>query len=295
MRRMRFFSIILFIVSIVVFGVYTIFVWVTQDHVGPRIIISDETLTVSATADEEVLLEGIRAVDKKDGDVTDSLMVESLGHFIEKGRRKMTIAAFDSDNHVTKISKEIIYNDYHSPRFGLNAPLRFPVDTQNILSGMSAEDILDGNLTANIKISSDYSLKVSTPGEYPMLFTVSNSAGDVSELPATVQIYDPEEEARCPQIRLSSYLVYTTPGQALEPWDYLQEIQVGGKEFEKGTDGLLHELHAVDGQAQTIGQNEVQITQDFDYGIPGVYEILYQYISSDDRLGSVRLVVVVSE
>ena len=51
-------------------------------------------------------------------------MVEELSNFIEKGRRQATVAAFDSDNNVTKTVREVIYEDYVSPRFALAEPLR---------------------------------------------------------------------------------------------------------------------------------------------------------------------------
>lgn len=296
MRRMRVLSIIVFIAALAVFGVSTVYDWIVLDYVGPKITMDEESITVSVEAGEEELLAGIHAADDRDGDVTDSLILEGLSDFIEKGRRIMTVAAFDADNHVTKISREVIYSDYHSPRFSLSAPLRFPVGTQNILSSMGAEDVLDGNLTTNIKISGEYSLQASTPGDYPMLFTVANSAGDVSELPVTVQIYDQEEESRRPSIVLSQYLIYTTPGTAVDPWNYVQAVKMDNREFERGEDGILYETHPVNGQAQgAIGPQNIMITQDIDYNVPGVYEIVYQITNSTDRTGTVRLVVVVSD
>lgn len=271
MSRTRIFSILVFIAALAVFGIYKYQDFKTTDQVGPRITMDQESITVSVNAGEEELLSGIQAVDKRDGDVSGSLLIESMSNFIEKGRRKITVAAFDSGSHVTKASREIIYSDYQSPRFSLREPLRFPVGTQDILSGMDVTDVLDGNLTDKIKISSDYSINTGTPGDYPMLFTVVNSAGDVVNLPVTVQIYDPVAEQQKPQIELTDYLIYVPVGSSVDPAGYVQEITGEG-----------------------AGWENLQISQQIDYNTPGVYEVTYQ-VTGEGGIGMTRLIVVVSE
>lgn len=294
MRKLKVISILIFAVSLAVFGVYKIYSRVTADEAGPEITMDAESITVSAEASEEELLQGVKATDKSDGDVSDTLLVETESNFIEKGRRNITIAAFDSDNHITKASREVIYNDYHAPQFSLSEPLKFPTGVQNILSSMSVEDMLDGSLTENIKISGEYTLDADIPGEYPMMFTVSNSAGDVSELMATVEIYDPAEEGRKPQISLSEYIVYTSAGKKIDPWAYVTSVTIGGHTYEKEDDGILRDQSPSQGQERTeISPEDINIVQDIDYDTPGTYEIIYQISGSDGNTGEVRLVTVV--
>ena len=271
MSRTRIFSILVFAAALAVFGIYKYQEFKTTDQVGPRITMDQESITVSVNAGEEELLSGIQAVDKRDGDVSESLLIESMSNFIEKGRRKITVAAFDSGSHVTKASREIIYSDYQSPRFSLSAPLRFPIGTQDILSGMDVTDVLDGSLTDKIKISTDYSINTGTPGDYPMFFTVVNSAGDVVNLPVTVQIYDPAEERMKPQIELSEYLVYAAAGSPINPAAYVREITGEG-----------------------ASRENLLISQEIDYNTPGVYEVTYQ-VTGEGGTGMTRLIVVVSE
>ena len=40
-------------------------------------------------------------------------------------------------------------------------------------------------------MSSEYYVQADVAGEYPMVYQVANSAGDVQKLPVTVEIYDP--------------------------------------------------------------------------------------------------------
>ena len=102
MRRTRIFSIIVFVAALAGFGLYKFQAFRTSDQVGPKITMDEESITVSVQAGEDELLAGIEAVDKRDGDVTGSLLVESMSNFIDKGRRKITVAAFDSGSNVTK-------------------------------------------------------------------------------------------------------------------------------------------------------------------------------------------------
>ena len=55
--------------------------WFTQvrkgDRIGPVITMDQQELTVGLNATDEDFLQGVKAVDENDGDVTDSLVVES--------------------------------------------------------------------------------------------------------------------------------------------------------------------------------------------------------------------------
>lgn len=293
MRRIRVLSIAIFLIAVAVCGIYNISHIRNQDLLGPKITMAEKSITVSTEATDEELLAGITAEDKKDGDVTDSLIIESKSNFIEEGRRMITVAAFDSDNHVTKASREVIYNDYDSPRFSLAEPLKFPLNVDNILEGVSVTDVLDGDLTANIKISGDSFVQVDQEGDYPMVFSVSNSAGDVEELPVTVQICQP---GKGPEILLSQYLIYTGVGAAVNPWDYVEQISMSGKTYVRGGDGILHAGGSGNNQAgSAISESGVRITNNVNYDVPGTYEITYQITEGNGYTGTVRLIVVVRE
>ena len=129
-----------------------------------------------------------------------------------------------------------------------------------------------------------------------MLFTVSNSAGDVVELPANVEIYDPSEENLKPQIVLTQYLVYTAPGVPVNPWEYVRSISMEGNEYIRSDDGVFRDMLPEEEQERTeIRPEEVAVLQNFDYGTPGVYEVVYQITGADGVAGTATLIVVVSE
>ena len=126
-----------------------------SDTDGPEITMDESSITVDVDCTDEELLQGITAVDKKDGDVTDSLVVESLSNFIEKGRRQVTVAAFDQDHNVTKATREVVYDNYTSPRFSLSGPLRFAANSDEIMTAVfQVQDCLDGDLSDEVVLTS---------------------------------------------------------------------------------------------------------------------------------------------
>ena len=217
MKKLRIFSMVVFVIAAASFGYFKYEQINSKDNQAPAIAMDTDSIQVSCQAEDGELLKGIKAMDSKDGDVTGSLIVESVSNFMENHTRNMTVVAFDSDNHATKAARKITYTDYVSPTFSLTEPLRFAVNTQDIMGTLTCSDVLDGDITGKIKMSSEYYVQADVAGEYPMVYQVANSAGDVQKLPVTVEIYDPSKEAQKPQFELSEYLVYTSVGKAVDP------------------------------------------------------------------------------
>lgn len=297
MKKLRILGIVVFVIAAVSFGYFKYEQINSKDNQAPVITMDADSVEVSCQAGDEELLKGITAADSKDGDVTGSLIVESISNFMENHTRNMTVVAFDSDNHATKATRKIAYTDYTAPTFSLTEPLRFAMNTQDIMGTLTCSDVLDGDITGKIKMSSEYYVQADVAGEYPMVYQVANSAGDVQKLPVTVEIYDPSKEAQKPQFELSEYLVYTTVGNAVDPWSYVQQITMGGIKFVRGEDGVLRDPNPAEKQERTaITADEVQITNQADFNTPGTYEILYQITDDSGKesvTGQVRLIVVV--
>lgn len=285
-RFIRMLSIVLAIISAVVYGGASIYARTNTDRNGPQIQVEEKEISVSIDAGEEALLKGITAEDKKDGDVTDSLIVESVGAFIEKGKRPVSVAAFDSDNNVAKATRIITYTDYVSPQIVLTKPLRAPVNSVNELTeGITVTDCLEGDITDNVQITlAEDGQKLNMPGEYAMKLMVSNNAGDIVELPVTVELYDYTAEGTKPRALLSQYLVYTKAGEPINPSDYLVGVSVRGREYRWD----------LDSESVPVSRSQVTVNDSVDYNTPGVYEISYEVYDSG-TVGIVRLVVVVEE
>ncbi len=233
-----------------------------EDKTYPVIEIEKSELVLSIEDGQEALLTGVTAYDEKDGDVTDSIVVESVSRFAN-GRKTVTYAAFDSDNHVSKASREISYTDYTAPKFSSEDGYRFATGVKSVIDNMHAEDCIDGDLTGVIKVSPGFYVDTNTPGTYAFQYQVMNSSGDVEYLPVTVEIYDPADSDVL-NIELTQYVVYTGVGEAVNAKAYLAEG---------------YESASAD-------------TSKVDYSQPGTYEITYS-MQSGDRKGTNRLAVVV--
>lgn len=232
MQRLRKFSVLLFILSLSVFITYAVYTITQTDKEGPKITIKDDLLNVSVEDDEKDLLKGITATDEKDGDVTDTLTVESISNFTNKGRRIVSYAAFDRDWNITKATREIEYKDYTSPQFVMKTAPRYSVkelsNTTDYSKLIQAKDCLDGDISKMITITSlgEYE-EVQYGGKMDMEFQVSNSAGDVSTIPISVSFNEPG----APLVNLTSYVVYVKKGDKIDPNEYIKNVQVGEKQY----------------------------------------------------------------
>lgn len=289
MNRFKFFSIVFFVAACTVFGIYHFKKNEVDDHVAPKIVMDEEKITISVTDGEEKMLEGVTASDDRDGDVSSTLLVESMSSFIEPGRRTVTIAAFDKSSNVAKVTREIVYSDYEAPKFELDGPFKFPLNYDNMLSHVTVSDVLDGDITNSVKISSEYLLDNTQVGDYHMILSVSNSAGDTVELPVTVQIYDQAVENMAPKFTLTEYITTVPIGSAFNPWVYMNKIKLNGAEYTMGPNGVL-----LGNDDEIISQSDVIIDSSaVDTSKEGVYQVAYSIADKVGRVGVVRLVVVV--
>ena len=278
LRKTRIFVVIFFITSVLLFGGYTLIRAVSDDRTLPVIKMDSDKITVSVKEGDSGILEGVTASDEKDGDITGNLFVESKTNFIDRGVFSVTIAVADSDNHVTKVERKVTYSDYRSPQFSLTEPLKFLTvrenrDDLNIAKALTANDVIDGNISNKIKIASEYSVNGYTPGDYKMEFIVTNSMGDTSKLPVTVNIYSALAESGLPEIILSNYLINTPVGEGADIAALIEQIEYHNETFRRGEDGNLYngEFDA-EGNPIMFDWSAIQIDTDVDWNTPGVYE-----------------------
>ena len=81
MKRIKIFTLILFCCSAVAFAGCKLYERVMTDHQAPVISGGEEPLQISVADTEDKLLEGMTAEDDRDGDVTDSLVVQEISGF----------------------------------------------------------------------------------------------------------------------------------------------------------------------------------------------------------------------
>lgn len=307
MRIERILSTLVLLAAVFVFARFSLNTFRSNDTVGPNIEMDSTQVEVSVNDMQIKLLRGMTATDARDGDVTDTLVIENISDFVGDNIRTVTYAAFDKNNNVAKATRSLVYTDYEPARFALTDAMRFPVSTnqQNILSAIQVTDSIDGDLSDKINFSSSSVINVDTSGDYKVTLEVTNSAGDTFSLPLTITIYENSVYNAAPKIQLTSYLVYTKVGEALNPLDYLAGMTYHGTDYkvteEEGTfrvdtsDMTRDELEAFREQDPEVNLSLFEIMDMSNYNYPGVYEIQYTLGDGEGNRGRVILTVVVEE
>ena len=249
----------------VAFGGYLMATRVAVDHTPPVITVPDTVIQTSVQAGDENLTHGVTALDDKDGDVSDKVIVEKISGIFEENKTTITYAAFDSAGNVSKAQRTMQYTDYAHPRFSLSAPLIFRAHSGfNLFSAVGASDMLDGSLTGHVKgtlVSEGQTLD--EPGTYQVEFRVTNSLGDTVHLTLPVEVNGRGRTQEDPQ--LTAYLVYRKVNTPFDPMVY-----VGAEDKER----------------------PLTVTGNVDMSKPGTYTVNY-VDQRGEGYGKTRLIVVV--
>lgn len=301
MNIFRKFSFLALILAFALTAAHTFLTRGLADTKAPVIEVPEENLKISIKDSDEVLLKGITATDDRDGDITDKIFVEQLGPFGENQSRTLTLAVVDNAGNVAKSERTITYTDYQAPRFKLEEPLIFSMAYDiDVEKNLTASDLLDGDITARIRESSKYQLPYQA-GDYPLEFTVTNSAGDTSAFQATITLIDYNKALDNSGIGLSIYLIYLKKGQDFDPKDYLESITLGNYEYIREEDDD-EPFFKYDDEARSLPSDnpdeiecsDLTITNPVNTQKPGCYEAIYEYHHKDNDL-KVRLVVIVED
>lgn len=85
-------------------------VYIGEDRNGPEISVPQEEITYVAGTDTSALLNGVTAQDNRDGDVTDTVTIESIIPNANQTGASVVYVAKDSKNNVTKETRTILYS-----------------------------------------------------------------------------------------------------------------------------------------------------------------------------------------
>lgn len=278
------------------------FLFILQDdRTAPVITMDEETLQVSVTASEEDLLRGVSASDSRDGDVTDTMVVEGISRIADDHTATVTYAAFDRSGNVAKAARTLVYTDYESPRFDLTEALVFRSGASpDVLSYITATDVIDGDLSQQVKgvLTSD-TASLSYAGHHEVSFRVTNSMGETAYITLPVDVYSAEENNA--SVTLTDYLVYLEKGADFQARDYLGSLVIGASNYplknlvrvESTATGLsIYECSYVSA-AENV---KIYIKEEgtVDTGTPGTYSVSYT-VTTNNYTGHTRLNVVVEE
>ena len=268
MRALKHTILIVLVVLSVCFVATLIYQGSSERKDPPVLSCPSEILEVSAADDESVLLAGLTAHDHQDGDLTDQIIVGGISKLISNNTAKVTFLVFDRDHNMGQCIRYIRYTDYQRPRFSIVQPLVYAsTEDVSLLERLSATDVVDGDISERIRVSTLAS--TSNSEVYDISIQVTNSMGDTSmlQLPVLVQATNPLR----PVINLSSYLTYVEKGSTFDPSAYLTS-------------------DTVDTVAEDI--SKVTINGNVDTSNDGTYRVMYSY-SANGSTGTAILTVVV--
>lgn len=273
----------------VVLAIFMIYLWqerFKETDNKPVIICPTETISVSVESlkDYSILLRDVTAIDVEDGDITSSVVVESVSQFVEYGHCIVTYAAFDSANNVAKLTRHLFLTDYSSPQFVISDPFVFNYSSSfNPLSSIGAIDCVDGNISDRVKMNLlNPDDDVTSVGVHKAEFKVTNSLGDVSVFETEIEVYDRTytETRFTPVIKLTDYLIYADQFSYIDPMSCVKGIQLAG---------VLYGLDEYGSGTLTVDDSDV------DYSVPGIYRVEYSCDYKGEYFGSTVLVVIVTE
>ncbi|WP_302629649.1 immunoglobulin-like domain-containing protein [uncultured Eubacterium sp.] len=275
MRYVKYAIIALFLFSIVT---YTI-TWYSDknstDSSMPEIKISEQQIEASVK-DKDALLKGVVAMDKKDGDITGNLVVESISKFVNKKEHicNVTYAVADSDSHVVKATRKVKFTDYKSPRFIVKKPLCIEMGSNiSVTSLIGAKDVIDGDISNKVKILSNM-VSTNVSSENVVTAQVTNSLGDTVKLKAEVAVSQSNNIS--PTIQLTKNIVYIKKGDKFSAKKYIDSA--------KDSDGKGISKDKVKIKGSSVKTNKA-----------GCYSVKYSVMDDDGNEGNAYLTVMVEE
>lgn len=281
MRIIRKLTVVVFVIVAAIFSYNLFNNYRNQDQTVPEFSIADEdsVLQVSVNATEEELKTGVTAYDKKDGDLTNQITIESISKFISGHVCKITYTVSDADNHVSRTSRKIEFTDYISPRFTLSRQLCLYVgEDVDVTKIIGAKDVYenkenDGDISGKVKLLSS-SVSTETAGEYTITAQVTNSLGDTSKLQAMVIVR--QKDNLEPVIELENNIVYVKKDDDFNAFDYIKSV------------------HTASGDS--MDKEKVKVDKiSVDTKEPGCYSVTYSVTDESDKEGYAFLTVVVTD
>lgn len=262
---------VLIVLCAAVFIGYRMLDRIRTDKRAPEITLSEQLPELSVNDPQELLLQGISARDDKDGDVTDSIVVETISLLDRSGRVRVSYAAFDQAGNVAKAQREAVYTDYIGPRFTLKAPLLYRSGAVfDVLNTVGATDLIDGDIQHRVRATSLDETSISAAGTHEVQFQVSNSLGDTATVVLPVEVYD--SMTYTASLALKEYIVYLQAGDSFDPESYLDTFTLAG--VESKLSGRLPFGYSLD----TVGHVRTDT--------PGVYTLQYYLTYTEHNANS---------
>ncbi|MBC2177645.1 DUF5011 domain-containing protein [Listeria booriae] len=229
----------------------------------PVIHASDQTFKAGASFDP---LAGMSASDTEDGDITANVTVTANDvDANQAGTYHVTYSVTDSDDNTTTKTVTITVLTNEKPVITAADIKQKAHRSVDPMAGVTASDLEDGDLTANIKIIAN-DINIDVPGEYHLTYSVLDSDGNETEKTITVTILSNEAPV------IHGQDVTFKAGKAFDPM-----VGVTASDTEDGDITSAIEITA----------------NDVDPTVAGVYHVTYSVTDSDGNTTEATYTVTV--
>lgn len=220
-------------------------VYMGKDHTGPEITVPQEQLVYAAGSDTAPLLNGVSARDNRDGDVTDTIRIESVIPNVDKTTASVIYVAKDTKNNVTKETRIVPYTE-------------------------DASAAVQADASADQETQSTEVPGTETPAQTDQATAEPQADDGQAANDAAIAALSPES----PKFYLTQYAVTVAQGAELNALSYVQEItddkdsrdelyqgiQISG-EMDTDTPGeYTLEYHVVDSDGNSSNTAQLKVT-----------------------------------
>ena len=232
-----------------------------SDRKGPEIICSDQAVTAyDPDMTDAQLLEGVKATDDKDGDVSDSLTVESV-YEVDDSNVVVTYVAKDSANNITKLKRNLSTDpDKMKDSTKQDKPAEETAEAEP--TPVPVEDVETGDTSLDTQ-SGDGALTPTPEASDP----ASQAAAEQEKLADAMP-------AGSPRIYLSEYYVTASIGSSVNLLSYVKDIQ-----DDKDNISELWRRIQINGQVNTA--------------VAGTYTCTYYVVDSEGNMSNTAELTVV--
>ncbi len=192
---------------------------VYEDREAPVITLNGESeinLGINETYNEP----GYTASDDIDGDVTSKVTVDGTVDSSKYGDYTLTYKVKDSYDNEGIVTRVVHVKDFNPPVITMNGDSKISVKVGAEYSdaGCSAKDEIDGDLTSKVSVQNN--VDTSKIGVYTVVYSVTDSSGNVANAQRTVYVYDKQGDVTT--IDPGDKVVYLTFDDG--PYKYTQQL-----------------------------------------------------------------------
>lgn len=248
----------LLLVLSIVLGAVLVRMHLNTDSVPPVITLPSEEAVYEEGMDKAELLAGVTAVDDVDGDVSDSLMVESVIPMDDGLTATVIYYAKDRSNNVAKATRIVQYR-YEDMEEWMEELEKMTEETEKSENETKGTDGQEESGTEKPESESE-----ETAGLTEQEGEVYSGAKE-------------NEQGKAPKIELSAEKVNIQRGSSFNPLEYVKEI-TDDKDDRSHLFGQIH-----------IDSNTVNT------GVPGTYEVVFSVTDSDNNCSEQAVLTVIVE